>query len=798
MAERIVSPGVFTREKDLSFLPQGIAEIGAALIGPTKKGPAFVPTVIRNFQEFEEMFGSLDDRFYVPITAREYLRSAGTVTIVRVLGIGGYSSNVVQISADKPGLTDKQLYLVLAPNALTEGELTPLAGTETSGTFSAWNINSGSNDEYVFSASFDASSNKYYKDVFSDSPISTKAQGKDCPFYIYKQFPVGAAAHTSGGAIVSGSVVPLNLLQDYKKAVTPSVLSQKQDGNAENLFQVALRHDGETETNKHFKVAISNVKQASEVPGSDYGTFSLQVRKIDQQTFAAADDEIVEQFDNLNLDPKSTNFLCRRVGTRWISVDSDGKVNYNGDAEWPNLSRYVFITGSATLNEGGFAKSLVPYGHAAMKLPMSCSVDDNATAVFAQHVNNTFTTSQVSSTTSQYDTSIFYGFDFSTEDNRSFLMPLATDAAVYHNPSFSLDDMVGDAKATSALFGGATTFASASTAVSLAHSNVAQRKFFVPLQGGFDGVNPAIKKNTGKNITAANQQGLDCSSSTSSGSVAYERAIKAISNADEFDINLLATPGLIYNLHPSPVNLAQQTVQDRGDTFYVFDSVAWGDGINTAVNAITSVDTNYAATYYPWVKLLDDTVNLPIWVPPSVVIPGVIAQNDRVAHEWFAPAGLNRGGLRGVLEAKTRLTHAERDLLYENRINPIASFPGQGVVVFGQKTLQSKPSALDRINVRRLLIRLKKFIASSSRYLLFENNTVATRARFLNIVNPYLDSVQSNQGLTGFRVVMDDSNNTPDVIDRNQLVGQIFIQPARSVEFIVLDFVVQPSGATFQ
>ena len=791
MAERIVSPGVFTREKDLSFLPQGIAEIGAALIGPTKKGPAFVPTVIRNFQEFEEMFGSLDDRFYVPITAREYLRSAGTVTIVRVLGIGGYSSNTVQISADRSGTEEKQLYLVLAPNALTVGESTPLASSEVSGTFNAFEVKSGS---YQFSASLDASSNKYYKNVFSDSPISTKAQGNDCPYYIYKQFPVALAANASGGSTVTGSVVPLNLLQDYKKAITPSVLSQKQDGNAENLFQVALRHDGETETNKYFKIAIANVKQASEVPGSDYGTFSLQVRKIDQQTFAAADDEIVEQFDNLNLDPKSTNFLCRRIVTRWSSVDSDGKVNYNGDAEWPNLSKYIFITGSATLNEGGFAKGLVPYGHAALKLPMTCSVASTSSLL---HVDNTFTTSQVSSTTSQYDTSIFYGFDFSTEDNRSYLMPTATDAAVYHNPSFSLDDMVGDVKATSALFGGATTFASASTPVSLAHSNVAQRKFFIPLQGGFDGANPAIKKNTGKNITATNQQGLDCSTSTASGSVAYERAIKAVSNADEFDINLLSTPGLIYNLHPSPINLAQQTVQDRGDAFYVFDAVAWGDGINSAVNAITSVDTNYAATYYPWVKLLDDTVNLPIWVPPSVVIPGVIAQNDRVAHEWFAPAGLNRGGLRGVLEAKTRLTHAERDLLYENRINPIASFPGQGVVVFGQKTLQSKPSALDRINVRRLLIRLKKFIASSSRYLLFENNTVATRARFLNIVNPYLDSVQANQGLTGFRVVMDDSNNTPDVIDRNQLVGQIFIQPARSVEFIVLDFVVQPSGATF-
>ena len=189
--------------------------------------------------------------------------------------------------------------------------------------------------------------------------------------------------------------------------------------------------------------------------------------------------------------------------------------------------------------------------------------------------------------------------------------------------------------------------------------------------------------------------------------------------------------------------------------------------------------------------------NLPTWVPTSVVLPGVYAQNDRVAHEWFAPAGLNRGGLTNVLEAKTRLTHAERDTLYEDRVNPIASFPGQGVVVFGQKTLQAKPSALDRINVRRLLIRLKKFIASSSRFLVFENNTVATRNRFLNIVNPFLESVQSNSGITAFRVVMDDSNNTAEVIDRNQLVGQIFIQPARAVEFIVLDFVVLPTGASF-
>ena len=238
-------------------------------------------------------------------------------------------------------------------------------------------------------------------------------------------------------------------------------------------------------------------------------------------------------------------------------------------------------------------------------------------------------------------------------------------------------------------------------------------------------------------------------------------------------------------------------MEARADAFYIMDGSRWGRSVSNAVADINGIDTNYAAVYYPWVKILDPVKNKPMWVPPSVVLPGVISFTDSVAHEWFAPAGLNRGGLGSVLEAKTRLTHTERDDLYEGRVNPIASFPGQGVVVFGQKTLQGKPSALDRINVRRLLIRLRKFIASSSRFLVFEQNTAATRNRFLGIVNPFLESVQANSGLSAFKVVMDDSNNTPDVVDRNQLVGQIFIQPTRTAEFIVLDFVILPTGAAF-
>ena len=158
-------------------------------------------------------------------------------------------------------------------------------------------------------------------------------------------------------------------------------------------------------------------------------------------------------------------------------------------------------------------------------------------------------------------------------------------------------------------------------------------------------------------------------------------------------------------------------VEERGDCFFVTDPIIYGNSLTQATTQAETRDSNYAGVYWPWIKVPDSQIaGTQRWVPPSVVLGGVYAFNDRVAHPWFAPAGLNRGGLSSVRMAKKKLTHTERDQLYDGRVNPIASFPGQGVVVFGQKTLLAKPSALDRINVRRLLIRLKKFISSSSRY----------------------------------------------------------------------------------
>jgi phage tail sheath protein FI len=237
--------------------------------------------------------------------------------------------------------------------------------------------------------------------------------------------------------------------------------------------------------------------------------------------------------------------------------------------------------------------------------------------------------------------------------------------------------------------------------------------------------------------------------------------------------------------------------EDRGDCFLVYDNTLKTDSVATAKTNTEARNSSYAATYYPWVQIQDATTGNNRFVPPSVVMAGVYHFNDTIGQPWFAPAGLNRGGIDSAVQAYKKLSQSQRDELYDSNVNPIATFPGQGVTVFGQKTTQKKASALDRVNVRRLLIDIKKFVARSSRGLIFEQNTSDLRNQFLNIVNPFLEQVQANSGLNAFRVVMDDSNNTPETIDRNMLVGQVFLQPARAAEFIVLDFVVQPTGAAF-
>ena len=969
MAERIVSPGVFTQENDLSFLPVGIGEIGAAIIGRTERGPAFEPTIVRSTNEFELKFGSNTAGTYVPYTVKEYLRSAGAVTIVRVLGLTGYGATLPKqvylvasestsagmilgvlhasargdgsstdgtlqagtmafgsdqggghfasasvpvsqsggatsspsgsagmlsenaefqiaaggttyrfLAADPNNIPDDSAPLfyystgstataattnlaakINAASTLTDlvtangnGGMLELTASSVglaansyvvksgsslavpatfnsglpgqalvAGAFAGGLDNTGSNTSFqaaldgsgvatftnfktIASYSFDKTNANYFKNILATDPgihVPTAGQSALEAAYVYSLFSsqsFGAAKDNEGGGYsfkdataitasvnfhaAAATVTGTNSStsgKSYSAASTPWIISQDiNSAKGSPLMKFHTLSHGNS-TNQLCKVSIVAIKKAGSISGQDYGSFSVLVRKFDD-----TDTKVValESYNNCNLDPNSPNYVARLIGDQhkyYQDIGTDSKLVVTGD--YRNLSRYIRVEVHENVRNAVYSDNLVPFGHEPYISPFTVS-DSNNFSNAAGYPSASLVLSRSLDT----DFKTYYGFNFNEtvlkNGMNNYLAPLSDDATTATNTTFRLEKCM--------VTGSTVTVNSALHA----------KRFSVAFQGGYDGVNPATQVMIGGDMLSSNTFGFDFGSTAGSGYLNYKKALDTVANPDEIDINMIVMPGI---LSANASNIVQKVIdvcEDRGDAFFVLDGVnsVAGNAISSATAQADNYDTNYAAMYYPWVKILDATVNKFVWVPPSVVVPGVIAFNDKVAFPWFAPAGLNRGSLNTVADVYTRLTHSERDELYEGKVNPIAVFPNTGVCVWGQKTLQTKPSALDRINVRRLLIKLKKFIASSTKYLVFENNTTATRNRFLNIVNPYLETVQSQQGLYAFKVVMDESNNTPDVVDRNQMKGEIFLQPAKAAEFIIVDFNIMRTGASFE
>ena len=786
MAERVVSPGVFTRERDLTFLEQGVANIGGAFIGVTAKGPAFVPVIVESQTEFENRFGKADEFSYLGYTVQNYLQEAAQATVVRVLGLDGYSGSTNQSAVlTVSGSGGEKVLAVFHPTV--SGSSITSASVTAADTDNFNIVLTGANGTASYAGvSADETLANSIRNTFGTTPFGSGVG------YTYAFFPDaidpsrGGVTFDSASIAVSAAAVDFNS-RGYNNASTPWVQSQNIGGARYDLFKVHTLADG-SNSNTDIKISIQSIKY--QLDTDEFGRFTLLVRSADDTDTKT---EILEQYDNLTLDPNSSDFIARRIGNSAPYTDPvTNETYYQGD--YTNNSQYIRIE----LSDDAFSLPNValPYGFAALKNPLILTGGQSTVA--GRVINTSWTSASVASgynTDATRDSRLFYGYDYTLTNytNWSYLAPVPTSAAdANYLPSSGSSEI--------ALFSLDNIAAGEVVGTNLSISNpdhITYRKFTIPMQGGFDGFEPNREKAIGPAIRSNNTQGFDLTNSTTEGSRAFVKAIDAIKNPESYDINLLTVPGVNHEQHPYVTQYAIDVCEDRQDCFYIMDLVSWGATLSTANSTAQSLDTNYAAGWYPWVKVLNVNTNRFLWAPPSVVLAEVFAFNDNVAAEWFAPAGLNRGGIPGATAVKSRLTRANRDLLYENKVNPIATFPGQGIVAFGQKTLQDQASALDRINVRRLLIALKKFIASSSRYLLFEQNTEATRNRFLSIVNPYLASVQERQGLFAFRVVMDESNNTPDVIDRNQLVGQIYLQPARAAEFIILDFNILPTGATF-
>ena len=296
-----------------------------------------------------------------------------------------------------------------------------------------------------------------------------------------------------------------------------------------------------------------------------------------------------------------------------------------------------------------------------------------------------------------------------------------------------------------------------------------------------------------------------------------KQALQSIQDPEFVEYNLMAMPGI------TNTALTQQMIDicsERADALAVVDlekvydaftesTESFKDRIYDPSEAVTSlrarqIDSSYACAYYPWVQIRDTNLSRVLWVPPSVIALGTMAGSEAKSAVWFAPAGFNRGGLTEgaagvpVTGLTYKLTSKDRDSLYDSSINPIASFPSEGIVMFGQKTLQMQKSALDRINVRRLMIYVKKQISRIASQLLFDQNVRTTWNRFTSQVNPFLASIQSGLGLSEFKVVLDETTTTPDLIDQNIMYAKIFLKPARAIEYIAVDFVITRTGASFE
>jgi hypothetical protein len=816
MAERIVSPGVFTNEVDQSFLPGAIAQIGAAVVGPTLKGPAYTPIQITSIGDFNSVFGGFTDDSYVPVAVNEYLQSGNVITVTRLMYEDGYSLTDGALAIVASSGSQKYVTHILHPtvpvgvtssyfaDSVLTTDTNGRFNLKLSGSYAAQTIPGFTNFTYTegtsISASIVSSDSDYVSTIFGKSP-----KGQSYPAYVQYEaaFTSSLLANLAAVSMSLEKISTYAFVQDYKAAETPWITSQKIGTAATNLFKlVSLSHGNPT--NYELKVAIANIRTSTEVINPDgFARFDVIVRRVDttnipNSVFGSVSDsdlntstsEVIS-FANCCLNPDSSDYIVNKIGDRYQTIDDNNVITLYGD--YPNTNPYVRVEVDAVVSNKSVDKTLFPFGFRAVYSPIP-SVSGSVNLPAATYKLN-------QTTGGVFSPFIYHGFDFNDAANMNYLAPTPTTSnTVGNNVDFYLGDVSQSANynyptATTAYSGSLTSAIAAGTFATNVSINT--RKFIVPMQGGFDGARPNLPKFSGANIIASNTFGFDCSSTSATGTKAYTKAFTLLSNTDYYDMNVLLTPGVVDSLHSAVTSEARNLCRARQDVFYVMDSNAKGDSLQTVITQVRTIDNNYTATYWPWVSVINPIGNGGLLsVPPSVVVGGALSNNDKLSAQWYAPAGLNRGGLRAVGTA-VNLSQTQRDTLYENRVNPIATFPNNTIVIWGQKTLQARPSALDRVNVRRLLIEVKKFIASSTRYLIFDQNTEATRNKFLNIVNPYLGGVKQNQGLSAFKVVMDSTNNTPDLIDRNILYGQLFLQPTRTAEFIILDFNIQATGAAF-
>ena len=777
MAETLLSPGVLARENDQSFITQQPAEIGAAIIGPAALGPVEVPTLVTSFSEYTAIFGttvqsaSVAYSYLTSLAANNYFQSGGTSLLVTRVTPETFTSatssfiSTVDGSALKTGDSNAATLFASVTDAGTaftgSGEVTYTGATFTtngSGTGATFNLVTDAGAVVAVTAS--AAGEGY--EVGNTITFSSNDNGGS---------PI-VATELSGSATF-GATDTYNA--GTVTTAPSSTTSTTATGQAWSLTFAggagasALTTITATSAGEGVKVGDTFTWDSTDLDadlGGGTGTTDVVL------TVTAADlteETAVITLRAADLADGDSPFVLETI--------SEGAVMNTGTTE---LSGGALATGSA--ENVRWSIPSVNTASGTFSLVVRRGNDNTNQQVVLEQYNNLsldpYQPNYISAQIGDINKNLVNeGSDYFIQESGSYAnlsRYIRVKSVNLKTPNYF--DNNGQAK---------SEFTGSLPAVSSGSFNGAEGENITTATSGrvanFYG-------NIGDGA-AFDTQGLTGSN--------YDNAIALLGNVDEYQYNVISAPGLLNATHATQTSALLSNTIQRGDAIAVLDLVKYGSSITSVSQAASAFDNSYAATYWPWVQMIDPQTGELVYSPASTVIPGVYVFTDASSEPWFAPAGLTRGALGQVVRAERKLSATNRDTLYEANVNPLATFPQSGVVVFGQKTLQKRASALDRVNVRRLLISLKGFISGVADGLVFEQNTIATRNNFLSVVNPYLEGVQQRQGLYAFKVVMDDTNNTASTIDRNELVGQIFLQPTKTAEFVILDFNVLPTGATF-
>ena len=591
-------------------------------------------------------------------------------------------------------------------------------------------------------------------------------------------------------------------LQEYKPAVTPYVVSELRGTNLLRLFRMWTISDGNS-ANEEIKLSITNIKP-------DEKEFDIEVRAFYDTD---ANKVVLEKFSRLTMNPQSNNYIAKRIGTL--------------DGEYASKSSYILIE----LDDTTDTSEAFPAGFVGF--PVRDYTQTNNTDILTPNILYKQTYGAFENKRKYYlglsntvgiDADFFdykgvpdsSDIDTWTGMTKGFHMDIAATGATIDGVEIVINSS-GDTYSPVFLFEtGNAQFRTDLGIQGTDYEKIYARKFTLAPYGGFDGWDVYRDRRTNTDTYAINgvKGGLGLLSETfenrvlSNGDLgitsdyyAYLEGIWSFRNPEAVNINVFATPGIDgfenSNLIEASIEMIEE---DRADSWYIMttpDVDAAGDVLTAeevADNLEDLYDSSYTSTYFPWIQVNDTENNVYIWLPPTRDVVRNTALTDNIAFPWFAVAGIQRGNVDAI-KARKKLTLDERDTLYAARVNPVTTFASEGIKIWGNKTMQVRESALDRVNVRRLLLQARKLISAVSIRLLFEQNDDVVRNQFLTLVNPILDNIRSERGLTDFRVVLVD---TPESIDRNELNGKIFLKPTRSLEYISIEFNILNTGASFE